>query len=634
MAPVITLNPFDQTNYSGYSACLLAAATGSPAPNWQWYKNNLPVSGATNALFIPADSGTNSVAGNYYAIATNVAGSANTTTAAVSFASAPLPPEWSTAFKSDFEIPEDSSYFFETLQDYYHNCVVDSAGDLYVAAEFSAKNVFNTNSSVSSTDVLVPGAGGNAGAIVKQSSTGDGIWVQTITNLGSGHATALSVATAPGDGVYAAGIFYGNNWLGTNQLSDSGAGSIFLARFAANGSNVWVNTISNINPELLTINSLVSDPSGNVAILTKIFNSVSVLTTLYQYDANGALRWSQFISSDAFNLAYSAGRLYASVLTPSTNYNIGSLNLMTDRRWTLACFSNTNGQPLWLRGVGAPLDSGSPSGVLDDAPCLAAAGANVFLVGRAYGSNATFGPYTASWTNSAGDYVARYDTNGTPQLATSFGSPTTTPIAVVANTSGGVYVSGDFDTFSYFGQDLIAAPNFGPTPTGNFDQAFTAKFDANGNSLWARLAQAPFDARQSSYVNSSGIALASDGVWTSAVFRPRVKFGPNIFTFNGNPLYFSFNQIYDDYDSGALAKITDAVASVSPVTLINTQLLGANLQFSFISTAGHTNVVQYSTDLSTHAWLTYSNIAGDGTLKTILAPAGSPAQKFFRVQTQ
>ncbi len=631
-APVITLNPFDQTNYPGYGVCLVANATGTPPPTWQWYKNTQPVSGATNALFIPADSGSNSVIGNYYAVASNSSGPAITTTAAVSFATGTLPPDWSLSFKSDFVIYDDSSLFFDTLKDYYYNCVLDSTGNIYVAAEFSNTNIFNTNSAVFDTDVLVPGSGGNAGAIVKQSPTGDGIWVQTITNNGNGHAAALAVATAPGDGVYAAGNFTGTNFLGANQLVDSGVGSIFVARFAANGSNVWVKTLLTSSTEFVQINSLVSDPSGNVTFIASVTNSGVVTASLIQLDSTGAFRWSQPLPADTRNLAYSAGRLYAGVYNPAGSVAIGSLNYVTDRRWTLAAFSNTNGQPLWLRGVGAPLAAGSANGLLDDAPCVAASGANVFIVGRAYGSGASFGSFTVSWPDSAGDYVARYDTNGTPQLATSFGSATTTPIAVVAMPSGGFYVSGDFDTFSRFGQDLIAAPNFGPTPIGNPDQAFVARFDSNGNSVWARLAQATIDARQSSYVNSFGIALAPDGVWTSTVFRPRVKFGGNIF--NGNPLYFDFNLIFDDYDAGALAKITESVVPVLPVTIINTQRAGANRQFSFVSTAGHTNIVQSTTNLATHSWQTYTNVIGDGTLKTIQAPASTPGQTFFRVDTQ
>ena len=88
-APVITLNPFNQTNYPGYNVALLAAATNSAntAITWQWFKvgNASPIPNATSALFIPTNSGTAGVAGNYYAVASTPGGSATSTTASVSF---------------------------------------------------------------------------------------------------------------------------------------------------------------------------------------------------------------------------------------------------------------------------------------------------------------------------------------------------------------------------------------------------------------------------------------------------------------------------------------------------------------------------------------------------------------------
>jgi hypothetical protein len=69
-----------------------------------------------------------------------------------------------------------------------------------------------------------------------------------------------------------------------------------------------------------------------------------------------------------------------------------------------------------------------------------------------------------------------------------------------------------------------------------------------------------------------------------------------------------------------------------PVTLLHPALIGTNFQFSFISTAGITNYVEYTTNLA-KTWLPYSNILGDGTLRTIEVSAKSPTTEFFRVNT-
>jgi hypothetical protein len=52
-----------------------------------------------------------------------------------------------------------------------------------------------------------------------------------------------------------------------------------------------------------------------------------------------------------------------------------------------------------------------------------------------------------------------------------------------------------------------------------------------------------------------------------------------------------------------------------------------------VSQAGHTNFVQTSTNLASTNWPTYSTIIGDGTTKTVVVPANTPAREFFRVAT-
>jgi hypothetical protein len=71
--------------------------------------------------------------------------------------------------------------------------------------------------------------------------------------------------------------------------------------------------------------------------------------------------------------------------------------------------------------------------------------------------------------------------------------------------------------------------------------------------------------------------------------------------------------------------------------LTQPQLVGTNFQFTFLSQTGVTNSVQYRTNLVLGSWLTYTNVTGDGTLKTIAVPFSrfSPAkQGFVRVATQ
>jgi hypothetical protein len=73
VAPTISTQPVGFTNYAGQSGSLSVSASGSPGPAYQWYQNNLPLSGATNLLIATSALDATNV-GSYYVIVTNVAG--------------------------------------------------------------------------------------------------------------------------------------------------------------------------------------------------------------------------------------------------------------------------------------------------------------------------------------------------------------------------------------------------------------------------------------------------------------------------------------------------------------------------------------------------------------------------------
>ena len=73
-APSITLEPQSQTVNAGTSVTFTVAATGSPAPAYQWQIGGASLSGATNAA-LTLTNVQSTVAGGYTVIVTNTAGS-------------------------------------------------------------------------------------------------------------------------------------------------------------------------------------------------------------------------------------------------------------------------------------------------------------------------------------------------------------------------------------------------------------------------------------------------------------------------------------------------------------------------------------------------------------------------------
>ena len=87
IAPIITTNPQPQVVKLGTNITFTAAASGLPAPNFQWQFNGTNISGATNSILTIASVALTN-AGNYSVVATNIAGSAVSTNALLSI----LPP--------------------------------------------------------------------------------------------------------------------------------------------------------------------------------------------------------------------------------------------------------------------------------------------------------------------------------------------------------------------------------------------------------------------------------------------------------------------------------------------------------------------------------------------------------------
>jgi len=211
------------------------------------------------------------------------------------------------------------------------------------------------------------------------------------------------------------------------------------------------------------------------------------------------------------------------------------------------------------------------------------------------------------------------------------GSPTTMPWASAADSSG-VYVSGDFDDYSSFGDRLIAAPEYAPSYLGAnyFTQPFVAKFDRNGNPLWALNGLSPLLA------NFRGVATASDGVWASGIVQifdalQYAQFGTNSVASDGYLYYYGTGVTFFFTQGGLLTKITESPVA-SPVTLLNPRRVGTNVQFSFQAAANILYTIQTSTNLASGSWSVFGAVTGSNTTQTISAPIPSNSRAlFFRV---
>jgi hypothetical protein len=89
VAPSITSQPLSRTLNPGASLNLAVVASGTAPLTYQWFRNGASIAAATSASFQIA-SVQSTDAGNYYAVVSNAAGSATSSVAIITIASAPL----------------------------------------------------------------------------------------------------------------------------------------------------------------------------------------------------------------------------------------------------------------------------------------------------------------------------------------------------------------------------------------------------------------------------------------------------------------------------------------------------------------------------------------------------------------
>ncbi len=94
VAPAITTQPVGQTLASGATLTLTAAASGSPTPTYQWYKDDVLISGATSATYTVA-SATTANTGSYKVVATNAVSSATSDSVTVTVTASSPYESWS-----------------------------------------------------------------------------------------------------------------------------------------------------------------------------------------------------------------------------------------------------------------------------------------------------------------------------------------------------------------------------------------------------------------------------------------------------------------------------------------------------------------------------------------------------------
>lgn len=263
-------------------------------------------------------------------------------------------------------------------------------------------------------------------------------WARSASGPGLDHG--VDVASDGNGNIYVTGhyrsdsIAFGSIVL-VKEPGPSSSSAIFLAKYDAGGDVLWARSAGGNATDIS--NGVAVDPDGNACIVGA-FQSDSLsfgTTTLFNTVTNGS-------TEDVFVAKF-----------------------------------DPDGNVLWARSAGG--SSGSPR---DFGNAVAVDGnGNVCIGGYFRSQNMAFGPFLLTNIGQADAFIAKYDANGDVLWARSeAGGGGDLCTALDVDASGNIYAAGHY----YSNSITIGTTTL--TNTNNVHDLFMAKYDADGNPLWAR----------------------------------------------------------------------------------------------------------------------------------------------------
>ena len=350
--------------------------------------------------------------------------------------------------------------------------VTDNSGNVYVVGSFASTTI--TFGAITLTNA----SGGIADLfIVKYDPNGNVIWAKSAGGASTDYASAIAIDN--NNNVCIAGSFSSASLtFGPISITNntSGSSDIFLAKFDSLGNIIWARRAG----------GTISDFCNGIAIV-----------------GNGNILITGSFASSLISFG-------STVLT-----NQGSTDLFVAKY-------DQNGNVMWAKSHGGS-DWDIGLSIKSDVS------GNVFVTGYFKSSAINFG--SISLTNSSGSsfsdlFLVKYDSNGNvlwaqnPQgLFNKSGNDLATDV------NGNVYITGYYQGPTLdFG--TITVTNNSPS----YSDSFTAKYDNNGNVIWANSTGGAF------YDVGNGVSVNANGdVFVVGYFEaPSISFGSNTLVNSGS----------------------------------------------------------------------------------------------------
>jgi len=302
----------------------------------------------------------------------------------------------------------------------------------------------------------------------------------------------LTLAQDKSSNLYLTGYFSDKLIIGSDTLLNAGGQDIFLAKYDSSGTLLWVRGAGGSGND--DGNALCVDDSNNVYVAgsigtTAIFGSDTLTTFgiddcfLAKYTPNGQLLWAKNMGGTGTDgisflaIDHTGHLIINGTFSNTAHFDNDSVISKGGYDGFLASYT-TNGHLLWLKSGGGTGDDYYMSLTID-------AGNNILSSGL-FTTSATFSPYvvTGNGSNPNNTFVSKFYPNG--QIAwveEAGGNGPAYGTSIACDKTGSSYVAGYFaGTIQFDTTSLVSA---------GLEDAFIAKYDANGKVKWAKRSGGP-----------------------------------------------------------------------------------------------------------------------------------------------
>jgi hypothetical protein len=385
-------------------------------------------------------------------------------------------------------------------------------GSIYTTGFFSGSVVFEGQASLTSV-------GGTDIFVAKYNKKGMLLWAISAGASGNDQGKGIS---ATDDAVFVSGYFSGSTsnkaTFETTRLAGlsatDGTSDIFVAKYAINGTLLWVTAGGGLNSDIAGSISATKDAVfvcgvfyGKTSEKAKFGQKeISGFSSSYgldmfvaKYDpSSGDVLWvkragtastdeAKSISATNDGGAYVTGTFSG---TTSTTVSFGNtiVNGMKAGSESLDIFIakySSSGDEEWVKVAGGDgADFGNGIVTTSDGGALVTGS----IYAKKDGSTVKFGSNTVPGASTVAEqdiFVAKYDSTGNVEWATAAGGQKTDiAYSIAANNDGGGYITGLFGASSgnpaVFGSITLET-----TAANGINNCFVARYDKNGTALWA-----------------------------------------------------------------------------------------------------------------------------------------------------